>query len=65
MTDWHLINDKIEEAVSLVQKNNLVMVEGEFGTDDEINHWQYKIWLPKKHQKKLNSKKQKRLGVSS
>lgn len=52
MTDnWDLINDKIEEVVRLIQKDGLSMVSATFGTDDKINNWQYKIWIPKKHQK--------------
>ena len=49
--NWDLINDKIEEVVKLIQKDGLTMVYATFGTDNEINNWQYKIWIPKKHQK--------------
>lgn len=49
--DWDLINKKIEEVVRLIQKEGLMMVAATFGTEDEIDNWQYKIWISKKHQK--------------
>jgi hypothetical protein len=57
--NWEEINDLLEEATKLIKKEGLTMVSATFGTP-ELNNWQYKIWLPKKHQKKrkLNDKEQ-------
>lgn len=44
---WDEINEKIQEVVKLIQSEGLTMVSATFGTDDEINNWQYKIWIPK------------------
>ena len=49
--EWDLINEKTMEVTRLIQKSGLSMVSATFGTDDEINNWQYKIWIPKSKQK--------------
>lgn len=51
--NWDLINKKTEEVVELLIKSKLTMISATFGCDDEKNHWQYKIWIPKKHQRSL------------
>ena len=51
--EWDLINDKITEVTRLIQKSGLTMINATFGTDDEINNWQYKFWIPKSKQKKI------------
>lgn len=51
--EWDEINEKITEVTRLIQKSGLTMVSATFGTDDEINHWQYKFWIPKSKQKKV------------
>lgn len=48
---WDEINQKIEEVVRLIESEGLTMVEATFGTDDNINNWQYKIWIPKSKQR--------------
>jgi len=55
--NFELINKKLEEVVRLIQKDGLTMVSATFGTDDEINNWQYKVWIPKKHQKTTKGEK--------
>lgn len=50
--EWELINEKITEVTRLIQKSGLTMVSATYGTDDEINHWQYKFWIPKSKIKK-------------
>lgn len=49
---WKLINEKSEELTRLVQASGLTMVNAQFGTNDNINNWNYKIWINKKDQKK-------------
>ena len=53
--EWDLINDKITEVTRLIQESGLTMVCATFGTDDTINNWQYKFWIPKSKQKKATS----------
>lgn len=48
-----LINEKITEVTKLIQKSGLTMVSATCGTDDEINNWQYKFWIPKSKQRKV------------
>lgn len=49
--NFNLIDDKIEEVVRLIQKSGLTMVSATFGTKDNINNWQYKIFIPKSKQR--------------
>jgi hypothetical protein len=53
--EWDLINDEIMKITKLIQKSGLTMVSGTFGTNDGIDNWQYKIWIPKSKQKKITS----------
>ena len=48
---WDEINKKIEEVVTMIKEDGLTMVSATFG-NDELNNWQYKIWIPKRHQTK-------------
>lgn len=51
--DWDSINDKIIEVTKQIQESGLTMVSGTFGTNDGINNWQYKIWIPKSKIKRI------------
>lgn len=48
---WDVLNAKLEEVTRLIQESGLTMVSAKFGTDDNINNWQYRVWINKKDRK--------------
>lgn len=48
---WEVINTKLTEVTKLIKDSGLTMLSATYG-DEELNHWKYKIWIPKKDQKR-------------
>ncbi len=49
--EWDEINLKMEEVTTLIKKSGLTMISATFG-NEALNHWKYKVWIPKANQKR-------------